>query len=905
MTINNSVNLFINVVILRLENRAHRTEQDIDMAMEATLPAFPQLSDAEFKHARKVIMERLSVSINLGITIVDNKDYTPWYSQHRQSLNSKYWDRYRMLLEGQGLSSTVIQALDQNTSHMMDLFGNPIYKNLMWKRRGLVMGDVQSGKTSNYIGLACKAADSGYKLIIILAGTIEALRKQTQERLDSGFVGIDSSKILSAQKQAVPVGVGLIDNSVMPVVLTSASRDFSSQLVTQLRISLHDLRNPLLVVIKKNKSILENFNLWISQNHQTPIDAPVLIIDDEADNASINVRDSNLNPTEINKQIRLILTKFSQSTYVGFTATPFANIFISPYDYNDAYGDDLFPKDFIYSLDPPSNYTGASTLMESEPRLIRYSDEAEDLIPLKHAKNHTIAELPKTLIDAIHAFFITTTIRDLTNGFNGHRSMLINVSRFIDMQNKISVLVNTYVYELQQDIVNYSKTTLALNHPRLSHLKATFDAEFVSKDQHITWTQLLSHLTESTRSIETVTVHSQSTRALDYSAHKDSPMGYRVIVVGGNAISRGITLEGLSTSYFHRQSRQYDTLLQMGRWFGYREGYQHLCRIWMPEQTESYFAHVAAVVTELRHDLRIMYDAGARPFDFGLRVRTHPDLLLITARNKMRHAQNIDVAIDFSGRSIETPYLSKNLNELQSNLHITQNFIHSLVDSNTDQIKNNSKTGFVWTRIYPNIVSEYIKQLQIHKRNEAFIDNVVANFITNNQIPELDMWDVAIASGEGKPIHILDGHTINKSKRQIIIEDKNSKFNWLQVSSRRKVGSGNSITLGLTEEEKARAEAMKIQDQNTGTSIREYYARVRSRPIIIIYFIQPIIDNSNAQLMQKLDTTPLVALSINFPRYIPNTHSFVTYAFNPVKIQQLGLDIEDDINDDDDGGTKI
>lgn len=901
MNINN-VNHLINFVIQLLENQPNRTEKDIDTAIDKMRSAFTNLTVTEFEFARKTIMTRLSVSINLGITIIDT-DYLPWYSQRRSAIDSTYWNRYQKYLEQQGLSSKVVQILDQNTTRMLDLFGNPFNQHLSWKRRGLVMGDVQSGKTSNYIGLACKAADSGYKLIIILAGTIEALRKQTQERLDTGFVGIDSSQFLSEQKQAVHVGVGLIDKSITPVVLTSVSRDFSSDLVKRLRLGLNDLSKPLLVVIKKNKSILENFNQWISQNHTTPINAPVLIIDDEADNASINVRDSNVNPTEINKQIRTILTKFNQSTYVGFTATPFANIFISPNDYSEAYGDDLFPKDFIYSLEPPSNYTGTNSILEMESSIIRSSDDADDDVPLYHTRNLEVKKLPNSLINAIHSFFITTTIRDLTNSINGHRSMLINVSRFIDVQNRVFDLVNTYVYEMIQDIRNYSKTISALSHARITKLKHTFDTDFANSLEHeITWPQVLNHLETSTGSIETVVVHSQSTRALNYSQYKNDPRGYRVIVIGGNAISRGITLEGLSTSYFHRQSLQYDTLLQMGRWFGYREGYQHLCRIWMPERTESHFAHISSAVAELRKDLRIMYDIGARPYDFGLRVRTHPDLLLITARNKMRHAQNVDVLIDFSSRAIETPYLSKNHAELQSNYSVTKTFLHSLIQSkNQDSISNQKTDGVIWNNIYPSTVADYLKQLQIHKRNEAFIDNNIIKFITNNQIPELRIWDIAVANGSGDKLNIIDNQfQIEQSLRQIIVSDQSgNKFNWLQVSSRRKVGSGNSITLGLSEAEKARAQELKQQD-TTGTSIREYYAEVRTRPILIIYFIEPIDNDNNKSIISQYTTVPLVALSINFPKYQSNTINYVTYAFNQVKLNQLGLDLEDTDNEDED-----
>ena len=274
----------------------------------------------------------------------------------------------------------------------LDLLGNPAEPNA-WKRRGLVMGDVQSGKTASYAALMCKAADAGYRMIILLTGTLENVRRQTQERLDSGFVGFDSRGFLGSKgaKHKQHIGVGLIDGRRDGIVFTSSDHDFRKNAASALNISLNAVNEPVLVVAKKNKAILERLEGWLrmrNADREGRIDVPLLLIDDEADNASVNTRRME-DPTSINRAIRGLLGLFRRSTYVGFTATPFANIFIDPETRTEMEGDDLFPNDFIHVLEAPGNYVGMDRLFAAlDPEDDASGDEPNGpLRPIEDAEN--------------------------------------------------------------------------------------------------------------------------------------------------------------------------------------------------------------------------------------------------------------------------------------------------------------------------------------------------------------------------------------------------------------------------------------------------------------------------------------------------------------------------------------
>lgn len=529
----------------------------------------------------------------------------------------------------------------------------------------MVVGHVQSGKTANYTGLICKAADAGYRLIIVIAGIHNNLRNQTQMRIDEGFVGRDSARLLSNRDDPAQrfIGVGRFDKSRRPVTFTNSIKDFSKTLASGVGVPLDNLREPAIFVIKKNSSTLKNLISWLQEHNQragtSVIDAPMLLIDDEADNASINTAKGPDEATRINGQIRTLLKLFDHSCYVGYTATPFANIFIDPDSETEMLGEDLFPRDFIVSLDPPTNYFGANRVfLEDSEAILRPITDNGDLLPLKHKKDFTITALPASLERAVRAFVVARAIRLARGQRRKHCSMLVNASRFTDVQRQLRNEVHALVDRIRASVrVNGAlPEAKALQDAEIAALHAAWLEEFALGSE-FGWQDIQPLLLESIAPVSVVEVNSRSSGNLNYSDHEEH--GLNVIAVGGFSLSRGLTLEGLTVSYFLRNSMMYDTLMQMGRWFGYRPGYDDLCRVWMPEEAEGWYAHIAESIEELRDELRSMEAVGATPEQFGLKVRSHPDTLIVTARNKMGSDEKLVVSIGLANKFAETAILKR------------------------------------------------------------------------------------------------------------------------------------------------------------------------------------------------------------------------------------------------------
>src|ERR1035437_5044419 len=609
------------MVIVSLPNDRPPTEEEVRDLAERLRLAFP-VSDEEFDALIKRLHAKVSITMDTGIALVAK--HRPWLSARKPTIDPFYWERFQQLLMKKDWPPNVVATLDRVADHILDLLGNPLQEG-SWGRRGLVVGDVQSGKTATYTGLCCKAGDAGYRLVILLTGTLESLRRQTQERLDEGFVGLDSSGELTAIRTSRAVGVGLIDPRKAAGVFTSRDKDFNKTLLNALGFRLDIFQNPVLVVVKKNKRILENLEKWLSEFNAGPnkkIDAPVLVIDDEADSASVNTRPTNEDPTAINRRIRSLLRLFTHSSYVGFTATPFANVFIDPETEDEMLGSDLFPRDFIYSLEAPSNYLGPQAVFGNEPTVapLREIDDADVEFPDAHKATLLVESLPPSLEDAARTFLLSTTIRDLRGEGPSHRSMLVNVSRFTAVQDQVAMLLYTWLSQVQQDIRNYSQLPPgeALRNESLKALHATWHKEFSGRE--FAWPVVQAALVNGTLPVVIQAVNQRTGAAsLDYAKHREN--GLRVIAVGGNSLSRGLTLEGLSTSYFFRNSQMYDTLLQMGRWFGYRDGYDDLCRVWLSDEATHWYRHISFAADELRSEIRRMQALSLTPKDFGLKVR--------------------------------------------------------------------------------------------------------------------------------------------------------------------------------------------------------------------------------------------------------------------------------------------
>lgn len=873
--------------------------------LASTLRVIPPYSvtDDEFEVVIKRLHEALTVDMGLGNCVYD--EHNPWLRARKAAIEPFYWSRYQTDLLKQGWGPKVVNSLDKVTDEILDLMGDPSGRT-GWPRRGLVMGDVQSGKTSNYTGLICKAADAGYKLVILLTGTLESLRRQTQERLDAGFVGLDSSGVVNNRKRhRKEIGVGLINAARSAGVFTSTVGDFRAATVNQLGFRLNDYREPVLLVVKKNKRILENLAEWLVNYNAGAggnIDIPLLLIDDEADNASINTNPKKA--TAINAGIRGLLKVFPRSSYVGFTATPFANVFINPETTNDVEGDDLFPRDFIYTLDAPTNYVGASRIFgdSSDLKLLEVIDDAEEYFPRGQTSDSVVEGVPPSLKDAITCFFLVNTLMDIRIGMPKHRSMLVNVSHFTLIQNQVRDILDHQVRLMQGDIRNYASLPFneAMRNRSIEHLYNEFQRNF--SNLGVTWQQVQAQLSASTMPIQTTAVNQKSGPAsLDYTAYKEH--GLRVVAVGGNSLARGLTLEGLCISYFYRTTQMYDALLQMGRWFGYRIGYEDLCKIWMTEETADWYAHISEATDELRNEVRRMQNSRLKPIDFGLRVRSHPESLLITARNKMRDSDEIVQIISITEESLESPRLMKDSSIVSSNYKEAQNFIRA-VTTNLGSTKIDDGAFPIWRSVPKELVVKFLRAFINHPLSIKLQTASLADFIEKSTDKKLKLWDVALPTGSGSPIKLTEELEVKRRIRKISTDDNIKAL--LVNGTKLRVGSAADEKAGLSKEEIEAAEIRYRSEskKNIQTIPGKAYTAVRQAPLLLIHLIEPRVEEGKEidfQLPPNCEA--LVAIGLSFPSLDVSSHR-VAYRINLVELRNMlsgdTPSIDDDEEDDDD-----
>ncbi|MGD9714121.1 MAG: Z1 domain-containing protein, partial [Thermomicrobiales bacterium] len=381
---------------------------------------------------------------------LDNSDgHIEWLVEKRDSIDWRFWNRYlRYLQEETRLPPLVLERLDSTTQRILAKLEDPA-RPAPWDRRGMVVGQVQSGKTGNYTGLICRAVDAGYRLVIVLAGMHNSLRSQTQLRLDEGFLGLDTQLRQMADSDdgfsTAALGVGRLigEPRLSAASLTTSAERGDFRLARAQSGSIIPGDFPVLVVAKKNSGILDNLRDWLLNvsgvgDPRRVRDYPVLVIDDEADNASINTKAPGDEPAKVNQAIRTLLHSFDRKAYVGYTATPYANIYIDPAADHEDLGPDLFPRSFIEYLRPPTNYFGPTRLFGSddEPPLPLYRDvsDAEAWIPDRHKNGHRPGPLPETVRKAIRAFVLARAARMARGETRAHNSMLIHVTRFNSVQ---------------------------------------------------------------------------------------------------------------------------------------------------------------------------------------------------------------------------------------------------------------------------------------------------------------------------------------------------------------------------------------------------------------------------------------------------------------------------------------
>lgn len=828
--------------------------------------------------------------------------HKPWLRARAHEIDFRYWNRYREFLIGGGMSEHVVNAVNTVTDTIVDLAGDPSTPG-KWSRRGLVVGHVQSGKTANYLGVINKAADAGYRLVILIAGVHNNLRSQTQERVDFGFVGRDSDQILSRQVNVDRVGVGNINPAFTATAYTSRAYDFARPKAESLGNPLQNSSEPVILVIKKNPSILTNLIDWIrgTSASQGGLTLPMLVIDDEADNASVDTSKDQNAPRTINRLIRALLSLSTRNAYIGYTATPFANIFIDPDSENHEQGRDLFPRDFIVGLDAPSNYVGAREffLSDDSDTLTVELDQTEDWLPVKHKIDWQIEGLHQTLVEAIDCFVLSKAIRILRGQGERHHSMLVNVSRFTRVQGDVAKEISRHLIGLQSAVQNRHamQPAAALRDPIIRSLHETWEKHYSGGDEG--WPEVQRELHRAVAGMQVVEINaSKNSGKLDYRAHAET--GLNVIAVGGNSLSRGFTLEGLTVSYFLRNTQMYDTLLQMGRWFGYRDGFKDLCRLFVRSEASDWYGFIAEATEELRDEIRRMELTGLTPMDFGLAVRSHPGTLLVTAREKMRNTEDIVREVGLSGKMVESSALiasdKARIRNIEAVSQMTQRMLAHQQPVPVDP--QGALSSHLFRDVGTDDVLDFVSSFGVHPGQLEMQTAPLIAYIRERQLANWDVVLVSSSRAQASEGDVVELHGLSIGLQDRIVEQrKTSRFeNALLVSgTKRRVASRGVERIGLSDEE---MQKVKEIHGNSKKSIPDHlYRAQRSRPLLMLHLLR-------TKTKEHADADEVrgeiyAAYGLSFPKLgSGESEKLVRYTANLIAYRELYGAVDDEQDDE-------
>ncbi|MFI6489452.1 Z1 domain-containing protein [Streptomyces sp. NPDC050564] len=678
--------------------------------------------------------------------ILGNRD--TWYTGPQA--RDKCWPAIVNLLRKDGWSEEPsIRSLDESSTRVVSLLNHP--KERAFSTRGLVVGYVQSGKTTNFTSVMAKAADRGYKLFIVLAGIHNGLRRQTQARL--------------VQQLVEP-------NPSMWSQLTGLDKDFTPQENPASYFGKSN-KTRVLCVVKKNATVLRKLARWLEKASDYLEDCPALIIDDEADQATVATK-------SINPLILDIMSSLPRSAYVGYTASPFANLLIDPS------AEDLYPQDFVVNLPKPQGHFGTEVLFGryaldgEDPEQVDDGYDMirsipEDDVPCVRPETRADVEgfepvITETLRKAVEYFWLVTAARRVRRTGNPHSTMLIHTS------------VNTSVH---------NSFERPLKHLRDRSARSLKDAAFLAQlrdlweretnrvpaedfgEAKVPFEELVPELPQVLDNCRVIMDNSSSEDRLDY---ENGPVV--AIAVGGNTLSRGLTLEGLSVSYFVRAVSAYDTLLQMGRWFGFRNGYADLPRIWMTDELSEWFRHLATVETEMRRDIDIYMTEDETPLTFAVRLRTHP-ALRVTAAAKMRDA--VTAASSYGGKRIQTHYFHTNGDWLRGNIDAARALVSASI-TNAIRVEERSAEGrYVFRDVPHEIVTEFLSTYRFHEKSPENDADLIIDYIRKRvaTVGSLGRWNVAIVGnprGRGADFTFARGVTVGRNIRARIGDNPDPDF---------------------------------------------------------------------------------------------------------------------------------
>jgi hypothetical protein len=687
------------------------------------------------------------------VRIIGTVPLKPNWTDRLSADLSTCWGRLerRLLRDPKWEAQQVISVAEESRKVLRHL-PDPISSS-PFQGRGLVVGYVQSGKTANYTAVAARAVDAGYRMVVVLSGIHDSLRSQTQKRLESELTGS------GAEDRAAWIS------------LTSSTEDFKEQ-----DVSILNSAGPFLIVAKKNYAVLTKLDNWLKVANEFFADLPILFIDDEADQASINTKSNRLPdpaiaedddtdecqaPSRINALIRSILKRTSKASYIAYTATPFANIFINPDAVDRRVGDDLFPRDFVIQLPRPNGYTGTEELfgLTAQAREVLQNVSDNDVLALRAPRRRKAAEivigkqqdtLPSSLSEAILTFCLAGGVRALRPQLaDKSHTMLVHVSPRTADQEKVATAIIDQI-ELWREAERQGQSL----EPLIGEVWETFKVGIdVPSDDDAVIKASLSVL----RDLVVLILNSVTGENLEY----DEKPGRHIIAVGGNRLSRGLTLEGLTVSYFLRTASMCDTLLQMARWYGFRRGYEDLIRIWTTDGIARWFSELALDEESMRDSIVALGRANRRPDQMAIRLRAHSDLLL-TARNKASTA--VTQQDSWSGEHPQTVLLPlSDPIKLNVNRTATDEFVRRAAPS------LQCHGGLLGRDISSEVLCSFLRRYQINENIVAFRNDQIADWImSRSSVGELTDWSVFVASPQGGRQTVIGGYDVGLVRRHRI-----------------------------------------------------------------------------------------------------------------------------------------
>jgi hypothetical protein len=664
---------------------------------------------------------------------IEKEGLANWYGGPGK--DDRYWPPVFGAIAEKWKGSPALKQLDAASTRVVADLGNPHLPR--FSARGLVVGDVQSGKTSNFTATIAKAADAGYRFFLVMSGTKNKLRKQTQERLFSDLVRLDLSGWL---------------------LLTDARRDFGNGIpMPASQVFTQDSQQRALVVVKKHSGRLNYLLNWLKAcDPDLLLRTPTLIIDDEADEASINTAQAKEERSKVNSAIVEIIRVLPRVSFVGYTATPYANFFIDA-----SAPEDLYPRDFIINLPSSPEYFGYERIFGRERTRFDESDadiDGYDMVRsvpekeanlLKPGKKDSVFKVDlkslTSLVSAIDWFLMASAARVVRGQVSQHSSMLIHTSQL--------TRVHTTFRKPIEQLLKERRTALQKGDDELrKKFEEQWDAECARVPASefslaaVEFSAIWENLDAVLQRVKVVIENSMSADE-ERLVYGQEPGTF--IAVGGDVLSRGLTLEGLVVSYFTRSASTYDTLMQMGRWFGFRPGYGDLPRIWMTDDLKSNFYRLGGLDREMRQLIEKSYSGHVTPEHFAPLIRIHPNLA-VTSRMKMSHSDVEQMRLSYGSTRSQTILFSRDKTWLQTNIDAAAGLVSAALASGSKLEPSSLPRRHVLRNIDAALILKFLETYRFHEDSWSLNSEAICKYIRSERdARSLDLWNVVVVTGEG------------------------------------------------------------------------------------------------------------------------------------------------------------